>query len=143
MALGIRHLRAAAVLVLIGGLFAVAFLDAATAWFVIPAAIGGAATGLLLFLTHRTHTARHLEDATDAPASVPTGIFNMSSVSPAGIGGLGLVAMALILAFTFQRIGESLAVGLAGGMAAAALLIAYRRRHGVFDTDRRQAHLPH
>lgn len=137
------YLRLFAGLLLVAGLLAVALLDAATAWFVIPAVAGGVATGVLLFLTHRSRRIDHLEHATDAPASVPTGIFNMSSVSPAGLGGLGLIAMALLLAFTFQRIGESLALGLAGGIAAAVVLIHYRRRHGIFDTDKRQAHLPH
>lgn len=137
-----RHVRTIGGLCLVLGLLAVAILDFTVAWFVIPAAIGGAATGVLLFLTHRAHQAPHLENATDAPASVPTGIFNMSSVSPAGIGGLGLIAMALLMAVTYERIGESLALGLAGGMTAAVFLIHYRRRHGIFNSDKTQAHLP-
>ena len=48
----------------------------------------------------------------------------------AGIGGLGLVAMALAVALDVPRIGQTVALGLVLGAVFAAILIGRRRRRG-------------
>ena len=53
---------------------------------------------------------------------------NMAHIPVAGIGGLGIVAMALIVAANIPSIGVSLAVGLVLGAAFAVGLIARRKR---------------
>ena len=59
-----------------------------------------------------------------------TDVINAARIRVAGIGGLGLVAMAATVAFFVPRIGQTLAVGLGLGVALAAFLIVRRRRKG-------------
>jgi len=54
---------------------------------------------------------------------------NMSAISVAGIGGLGLVAVSLVMAFLYPQGRLLLATGALGGIAVAAALVFYRRRH--------------
>ena len=60
----------------------------------------------------------------------PTDVINVARIRVAGIGGLGLVAMALAVALDVPRIGRTLAIGLVLGAVFAAILIRRRRRHG-------------
>ncbi len=64
----------------------------------------------------------------DDPRS--TNVINISSVRVAGIGGLGLVAMALIVAVFVPSIGVSLAIAAVLGTFLAVGLILWRRRTG-------------
>ena len=52
---------------------------------------------------------------------------NMSSIPVAGIGGLGMVGAAGVLAYALPEARALIAVGLAGGLVTACALIAYRR----------------
>jgi hypothetical protein len=60
----------------------------------------------------------------------PLDPINMSKIRVAGIGGLGLVAMAAVVALTIPRIGFTLLLGLGLGAAWSALLIFRRYRNG-------------
>jgi hypothetical protein len=60
----------------------------------------------------------------------PTDVINIARIRVAGIGGLGLVAMALAVALDVPRIGRTLAIGLVLGAVFAGILISRRRRHG-------------
>jgi hypothetical protein len=51
---------------------------------------------------------------------------NMSSIPVAGVGGLGLVAVALVMAFVFPEARWLLAAGLIGGAALAIVLVLAR-----------------
>lgn len=62
-------------------------------------------------------------------------VINIASIRVAGIGGLGLVAMALALAWSIPRIGQSLALGAVLGVGLAAVLILWRRRLGPMPTS--------
>jgi len=53
---------------------------------------------------------------------------NISAIPVAGIGGLGLVAMATVVSVFFPAIGTMMAVGLASGVLLAIALVALRRR---------------
>lgn len=57
-------------------------------------------------------------------------VINISAVRVAGVGGLGLVVMALAVAWGIPRIGQTLALSAALGVILAAGLILYRRHAG-------------
>jgi len=59
-----------------------------------------------------------------------TDVINMSRIRVAGVGGLGLLAMAAAVAFGVPRIGRTLAVGLLLGAVFAVALIVWRRAEG-------------
>jgi hypothetical protein len=53
---------------------------------------------------------------------------NMAHIRVAGIGGLGLVAMAGVVAWNVPEIRVAMAIAVVAGGALAAGLIAWRRR---------------
>jgi hypothetical protein len=63
-------------------------------------------------------------------ARLSSDVINIARTPVAGIGGLGLVAMALAVALDVPRIGRTVAVGLVLGALFAAILISWRRRQG-------------
>jgi hypothetical protein len=65
-------------------------------------------------------------------------VINISAIRVAGIGGLGLVAMAVGLAWTFPSIARSLMLGAGLGVVLAVGLIVYRRRVGPLPTSARE-----
>jgi len=70
-------------------------------------------------------------DAVDRDDRVSsTNVINISSVRVAGIGGLGLVAMALVVAVFVPSIGVSLAIAAVLGTVLAVGLILWRRQTG-------------
>jgi len=108
---------------------ALPLFDPAMSWFMVPATVGGILMAGALFYVHRTHLLDRLEEATDVSDSVTRGMFNLATINPAGIGGLGLVFMAAIVAAQYREIQLVLSFGLTGGIVIAALLIPYRRSH--------------
>jgi hypothetical protein len=52
---------------------------------------------------------------------------NMSAIPVAGIGGIGMLALAAIIAAVFIEARWLLVSGFIGGLLFAALLVAYRR----------------
>lgn len=95
----------------------------------IPGLLGGVLVALLMFLVHRRRSA----DAVERPFRrdpLSTDVINMSSIKVAGVGGLGLVAMAAAVALNVPRIGQVIAIGLVCGVAIAAFLILRRRKTG-------------
>lgn len=134
---GRRVVHVAAFLLLAAGLV-VAVLDGALGWFVMLALIGGAiSAGILVMLGRRAH---------QAPLSVPDhfgagqtlDVINVSHIRVAGVGGLGMMLVALAIAYTFPEIGLSLALGLVGGFAGGVAVILYRRHHGPLGSGRGQ-----
>ena len=57
-----------------------------------------------------------------------TDIINMASIKVAGVGGLGLVAMAAAVAVDIPRIAQSVGVGMGLGAVGAVATILWRRR---------------
>ena len=53
---------------------------------------------------------------------------NMSAIPVAGIGGAGLMIVALSMAAVFPEAGWLLALGFGGGVVLAAALVLVRRR---------------
>ena len=130
MAAGFERFRNGIGLILAASVF-LSLFDPAIAWFMLPAAIGGLMVAGTLFFIHRGNHLTHLEDTTDASGFLtPGGMFNLSSVSPTGIGGLGLSVMAVIAALNYREGQYLLGAGLIGGTLIAITMIRYRRAHG-------------
>lgn len=89
----------------------------------IPGVLGGLALAFVLRRVNR-------QDAVPVPfhpEPLSTDVINMAHVKVAGVGGLGLVAMALVVASVIPQIGRSLAVGFLAGAALAVALILFNR----------------
>lgn len=69
-------------------------------------------------------------DRVDPFESISTDVINASRIRVVGVGGLGLVAMAAVVAIAVPRIGIPLAISAALGILFAILLVALRRRDG-------------
>jgi hypothetical protein len=63
------------------------------------------------------------------PEPIETDPINIAHIRVAGIGGLGLVAMAGVVAWNVSGIGVATVVALVGGTVFAVALIAWRRTH--------------
>jgi hypothetical protein len=95
----------------------------------IPGFLGGVVVAFALSGWRRRRHARRSNQIA-APGPPSTDAINISSIRVAGIGGLGLVAMALAVAWNIPRIGQSMALGLLLGVVMAVALIVARRRVG-------------
>ncbi len=94
----------------------------------IPGLLGGIVLALIFIRLQRSQ--HRSADAAFRDEPLSTDVINMSRIRVAGVGGLGMVAMALAVAWAVPRIGQVLVVGLILGCALAGLLIAWRRRAG-------------
>jgi hypothetical protein len=68
-----------------------------------------------------------------------TDVINVARIRVAGLGGLGLVAMAGVVAWFIPSIGQTIAIGLAAGVILAAVLILLRRRTGPLPSSGRHS----
>ncbi len=100
---------------------------------VVPGLLGGIIIALVI-----VRFQRHSLSRIDPFESISTDVINAARIRVAGLGGLGLVAMALVVAVAVPRIGVPLAVGLVLGAGLAVLLIAYRNRTGAMPSSGRQ-----
>src|SRR3990172_5924068 len=106
---------------------------------VVPGFIGGLVIGWLFI---RLHQGRPIRPDTGPFVNEPlsTDVINMARIRVAGVGGLGLVAMALAVAGFVPRIGQTLAAGFVPAVAFAVGLILLRRRAGPIPSRARPAH---
>jgi len=93
----------------------------------VPGLIGGALFALAFFLLNRRDAHADAVIMPDRSLPISTDIINAASVKVAGIGGLGLVAMAATVALNIPRIFETMRLGLVLGTAGALFLIIRRR----------------
>lgn len=93
----------------------------------IPGVLGGIVLALL-FIRFGGGPSRDTRDARLDPPS--TSMINMARIRVSGIGGLGMVAMAVTVAIFVPRIRLTMIIALLLGAAMAALMIAFRRRSG-------------
>lgn len=101
--------------------------DAVMGQFVVLIAVGGVVGGLVMILLNRRQHQPPLTVPDAFARNQPEGILDVSRIRVAGLGGLGLVAVAAAMALTIPAIGVSLALGLVGGFLIAIALIPYRR----------------
>ena len=90
-------------------------------------ALGGCVIAAVMLLVHR----RSSPDTVAVPyrsEPLSTDIINMASIKVAGVGGLGLVAMAAAVAADIPRIAQSVGIGIGLGAAGAVATILWRRR---------------
>ena len=107
-----------------------------TLLFVVSGVAGGAVVALLIMVAHRLRPGGRQFDAfAQGSEADRTDVINIASIRVAGIGGLGLVAMALALAWSIPRIGQTIALGAVLGAALAVGLILWRRRLGPMPTS--------
>jgi hypothetical protein len=95
--------------------------------------LGGLGMVVALVLAHLRPTTARVRD--DLASEMHTSdVINMSHIRVAGVGGFGLVVVALAIALEFDLAGIALLSGLVGGAVGAGLLIALRR-HGPVDSS--------
>ena len=102
----------------------------------VPSLIGGAVIATVSFLSHQRRQSVTAVPYRAEPLS--TDIINAARIKVAGIGGLGLVAMALTVALNVPRIFQTLAVGLVLGAVGAAILVVRRRSTGAMPSSGRR-----
>jgi len=98
---------------------------------------GGTALGLFLIWRNRTHPRNQHPDPFERDG-LSIDVMNYARFRAAGVGGLGLIAMALAVAWVVPRIGQTLAVGLVLGVGVAAIMILARRRSGALPSSGRR-----
>lgn len=106
---------------------------------VVPGVLGGLVIALVVFLRQRHGSYTSSLTARTRSEPLSTDIINAASIKVAGIGGLGLVAMAVAVALNVPRIGQTLAIGLLLGLALAAVMIVRRRATGSMPSSGEQA----
>lgn len=94
---------------------------------IVPGVLGGLVIAVLFFLLQRRNTDPHAVTVPFRKDPLSTDVINMSSIKVAGVGGLGLVAMAAAVALEIPRIFQTVAIGLVVG-ALGALIVILRRR---------------
>jgi hypothetical protein len=100
--------------------------------------LGGLVIACCFALLRRRLQARASPDIFRA-GRLSTDVINMANIRVAGIGGLGLVAMALTVALNVPRIGQSVAIGLVLGVVLAVTLIILRQRRGPMPSSGRHS----
>ena len=97
----------------------------------VPGFVGGLVLALLYVAWQRRHpSAPSLTASPYRSEPLSINAINMSSIKVAGVGGLGLVAMAAAVALDVPRIGETVAIGFILGVLSAVVMIVRRRRAG-------------
>jgi hypothetical protein len=96
----------------------------------IPGFVGGLVLAIVVVLSNRRERRASSVMIPYRPERVSTDVINMASIKVAGVGGLGLVAMAAAVALDVPHIGQSVAVGLGLGAIMAAIMIVRARRRG-------------
>jgi hypothetical protein len=103
---------------------------------VVPGILGGI---LLAILLSRTHVPEK-PGADSRLEPMSTSMINMSRIRVSGVGGLGMVAMAVVVAIFEPRIRLTMVIALVLGAVMAGVMIAMRRRKGALSTNRPGAH---
>ena len=83
-----------------------------------------------LFLTRRRTPANPAAADVFVANRLSTDVINMAHIRVAGVGGLGLVAMAVLVALSIPRIRQSVTAGLVLGALFGVILILRRRQAG-------------
>lgn len=97
---------------------------------VIPGFVGGLVIAVVIGMLQRRAPAGRAADQAFGREPLSTDVINMAHIRVAGIGGLGLVAMAATVALNVPRVGQPVAAGMILGALSGAVLIFWRRRKG-------------
>ena len=97
---------------------------------VVPGFLGGLVIAAIVVILQRRSSRDSSVVVPYRQAPLTTDVINMASIKVAGIGGLGLVAMAAAVALDVRRIGETIALGIGCGIVVAVVMIVRRRASG-------------
>ena len=89
---------------------------------------GGLAMAAWLYRFNREHQRNPFDSAVRQDR--PTDIINMAHIRVEGVGGVGMVLMAIAVALGVPQVGKSMAAGLLLGALMAVVLIRRRRAAG-------------
>jgi hypothetical protein len=92
----------------------------------VPGVLGGIIVALIVFRVQPSRSS--LDPLRNLP--ITTDAINMARIRVDGVGGFGLVLMALTVAWFVLRIRQHVAIGLGLGVVLAVVLILARRRTG-------------
>jgi hypothetical protein len=105
-------------------------------WLFVPGVVGGVLIAIFLWLRPGRRGSLVRPDVfADRTSTGGTDVINVSAIRVAGVGGLGLVGMAIALAWTFPRIGQTVILGAVLGTGLAVYLVWQRRREGPLSTS--------
>jgi hypothetical protein len=104
---------------------------------IVPGFVGGLLVALWLVRANR-RSSRAGQTLASGDDGSTTDAINIAHIRVAGVGGLGLVAAALVVAVFIPSIGTSLAIGAALGTIFAVVLILWRRRAGPMNSSGRR-----
>ena len=90
--------------------------------------VGGLAMAAWLYRFNREHQRNPFDSAVRQDR--PTDIINMAHIRVEGVGGVGMVLMAIAVALGIPQVGKSMAAGLLLGALMAVVLIRWRRKAG-------------
>ena len=96
----------------------------------VPGVLGGLVIAGLVVLSNRRVRRTSPPMLPHRLESVSPHMINMASIKVAGIGGLGLVAMSVVVAVGVPQIGQSVGIGLGLGAIAAGVMIFRSRKTG-------------
>lgn len=105
---------------------------------IVPGFLGGLVIAAIVFLLQRRSHGGSVVTLPPDGQPLSTDIINAASIKVAGVGGLGLVAMAAAVALNVPRIGQTLLIGVVLGSVFAAVMIVRRRRAGSMPSSGRQ-----
>lgn len=111
-----------------------------TVMFLVAGVGGGLLVALLTLKMHRTRSSSRPADALGKVDDTgKTDVVNAAAIRVAGVGGLGFIAMALVVAWAVPRIGQTLAVGAVLGVMFELALIVRRRHAGPMPSSGRRS----
>jgi hypothetical protein len=91
--------------------------------------LGGIWLALLLARAHSKRPSTEISPDPFARDAFSTDTLNFAHVRVAGVGGLGLVLVAALMAFEYQLVAVAVVAGLMGGaLLGCALIVAHRHR---------------
>jgi hypothetical protein len=99
-------------------------------WFLVLTAGGGALAASAMRPMGRRQRPGPVTVDAFARDTTGTDTINVARVRVAGVGGIGMLLVALAIALDLAFVGVVLAAGLAGGLLAAVAIILWRRRTG-------------
>jgi hypothetical protein len=104
---------------------------------VVPGFLGGLIIAMVIIRRQRT-PGDHAAPAVFHEERLSTDVINMAHIKVAGVGGLGLVAVSVVVALFLPSIRQPVAVGLVLGALLGAVLILRRRQAGPMPSSGRR-----
>ena len=102
----------------------------------VPGILGGVVIAVAIAI-YRGHSRSRQSEQRVPSERLSTDVINMASIRVAGVGGLGLMAMAAAVAWNIPRIGQTIELGFLFGILMAVALIVMRHRFGAMPSSGR------